>query len=207
MRNRPDDPLLDAISRVVSWTLRFDPETLDALSKLDGRIVAIELLGIGKTVYVLPGPDSVRLQGVCTTPTDVTIAGKPIDLLSLARQEEVTHTGAVTITGDLVIAREFEAVLKNLNIDWEEIVSLATGDFFAHKLGNVARGLRAWVLDSQATLERDVSEYLRYEQQLVPQPRELERFFGSVDRLRDDVERLEKRLNRVTVRDHRSSGQ
>ena len=40
--------LMDAMSRGISWFLRFDPETLDALSKLDGRVIAIEVLGMTK---------------------------------------------------------------------------------------------------------------------------------------------------------------
>ncbi len=189
---------LDAISRAISWALRFDPETLDALSKLEGQVVAIELLGIDKTIYVLPERRGVRLRRACASPANVTITGKPFDLLALAQADEVTHTGAVAITGDLAIAQEFEALLKNLDIDWEEIVSLATGDFLAHKLGNVVRALRSWALESRTTLEADVAEYLRYEQMLVPQTRELERFLGSVDCLRDDVDRLEQRVSRLT---------
>ena len=145
----------------------------------------------------MPQRQGVVLQGACASSPDVRITGKLIDLLSLTRQQEVTHSGAVNITGDLAVAREFETLLKNLNIDWEEAVSPATGDFLAHKLGNAARRLRAWARGSRTSFEEDVSEFLRYERRLVPQPGELDQFLGAIDRLRDDVERLEQRVGRM----------
>ena len=64
---------------------------------------------------------------------------------------------------------------------------------FADALGSVLRGLQ----QAARSLAQNVVEYLRAEQPALPRRDDLRGFLDAVDALRDDVERLDKRIARL----------
>ena len=77
-------------------------------------------------------------------------------------------------------------------------MSIFVGDPLARQAGNLARGALRWWRRTRETLRQDVAEYLVEEQHMVARREYLDEFFGAVDRLRDDVARMEKRIGRLT---------
>jgi ubiquinone biosynthesis accessory factor UbiJ len=104
------------------------------------------------------------------------------------------------INGDAETAQVFSRLLKQADLDWEELLSRYTCDAAAHQIGNLFRGLRAWGRDAAGRVSRDFAEYLQYETRDLPPRPEVEAFLNGVDRLRDDAERLEARLKRAAAR-------
>jgi ubiquinone biosynthesis protein UbiJ len=76
----------------------------------------------------------------------------------------------------------------------EEELSRVIGDVAAHQVGNAARAFLEFGRRAAGTLAQNVAEYLQEEGRDVPARTEAEEFNVEVDRLRDDVERLEARL-------------
>jgi len=68
----------------------------------------------------------------------------------------------------------------------------------AHRAGELARGFRGWARDASTTIGSNIREYLQEESRDVPSRYEVERFASSVNALRDDVARLEARIDRLT---------
>jgi ubiquinone biosynthesis protein UbiJ len=93
------------------------------------------------------------------------------------------------------VARKYRELAHLLRPDLEEEFSLAIGDVPAHQLGRLARTAFAWGRQAAATAALNVAEYLAHERaDLVPRA-EAEQFTSGVDRLREDVDRLEARIN------------
>ncbi len=107
----------------------------------------------------------------------------------------------VTVTGDGALAREILYIAQNLRWDVEEDLSLVVGDIAAHRMVAAARGLRRWQRDSAANFTRSLAAYWTEEQPLVASKRDIEHFVRAVDTLRDDVARLEKRIERLLKKD------
>jgi ubiquinone biosynthesis protein UbiJ len=96
--------------------------------------------------------------------------------------------------GDADIARKYRELANFLKPDLEEELSLLVGDVPAHQLGRFARGAVGWGQRAAATAVRNVAEYLAHERaDLVPRA-EADQFTRGVDRLREDVDRLEARI-------------
>jgi ubiquinone biosynthesis protein UbiJ len=89
---------------------------------------------------------------------------------------------------------------KRANIDWEEPLSKLFGDSVAHEVGRGVRGLVSWARVASETFSSDLGEYLREERRLTPTQLEVDDFTAHVDRVRDDVERLELRIARLDRR-------
>ena len=59
------------------------------------------------------------------------------------------------------------------------------------------RGLLSWARAATETFACDMGEYLREERRLTPTRFEVDDFASDVDKVRDDVERLEIRIARL----------
>jgi ubiquinone biosynthesis protein UbiJ len=71
------------------------------------------------------------------------------------------------------------------------------GDVAAHEAGEFARRLGAWGRDAAETLGRNLSEYLQEESRALPTRYEADAFRDGVEKLRDDVARMDARLKHL----------
>ncbi|MCW5582008.1 MAG: hypothetical protein KIS72_11765, partial [Luteimonas sp.] len=73
-------------------------------------------------------------------------------------------------------------------------LSRVVGDVAAHRIAESGRTLRRWAESGGDNLARSFAEYWTEEQPLIAAGDDVARFTAEVDRLRDDVARLEKRI-------------
>ena len=186
--------LTDIIANVLNRGLPRSPRAQQLCAQLEGRSVAIE---VGELARFHVASNGATLQ-ITTgdTAADVTLAGGPLSLLALAGDapESVVQRGAVTISGDAQLAQQFRELAKLLRPDLEDDLSYVLGDVPAHQLGRLARLGAGWTRKAATTTLTNLAEYLGHERHdLVPR-NEGEQFLHGVDRVREDVERLEARL-------------
>ncbi|UCE88534.1 MAG: SCP2 sterol-binding domain-containing protein [Pseudomonadota bacterium] len=192
--------IVGALESALNTWLRLDPATPTRLAQFSGKVIAMHLRGLELTLYLLPDSQGVQIQSRHDGEADTTISGTPLGLVDMTLGGQGANTlfkGDVSISGDVELGQAFKQILDDMDIDWEEWLSRLTGDVLAHKLGNLVRGLAEWGLESGKTLGRDISEYLEHEGRFVVTRPALEPFLAAVDTLRDDVERLEARIQRL----------
>ena len=191
--------VLSGLEITLNRYLALDPDVLLRLADLNGKLIAVELRGIGMTLTMAPHGGGIQILNDYRGQPDTVISGMP---LSLARtghggDRGALFAGEVEIRGDVALGQRFEAILREIDIDWEEQLSRLVGDVAAHQVGRLVRDTMAWGAKSADTLSRDVSEYLQEESRQLPQRDEVDAFLGAVDNLRDDVARLEARVHRL----------
>ena len=182
--------------------LRLDGDTLRSLGDLDGRVFCLRINKEGKgeqgqTMYFFPSEGGFLIRPDHDGKVDVTITGNPPAFLKLVMGEfapTLTGTGQMQITGDLELGQRFQKILKNVDIDWEEYLSRYVGDVAAHRIGHVARQFRGWARHVGQTLRQDFAEVMTEELQVAARPEAVQDFMDRVDRVRADVDRLEKRI-------------
>ena len=180
--------------------LNLDPNAKTRLHALAGKVLAVEFSDLPLTLYFLPTNDDLQIFSQYDGVVDTHLRGSSLQLLSMgasARPGESLFKGEVSIEGDIDLGQQFQTILRNLDIDWEERLSYVVGDVAAHKLGNAARGLVQWSRQAAQSLQDNLGEYLKFEANSVPARFEIDRFQQQVDTLRDDVERLQARIERL----------
>jgi ubiquinone biosynthesis protein UbiJ len=131
-----------------------------------------------------------------TAAPDVTFTLTPgIALRMLGGDSEAWQKAVVG--GDGALAREILYVAQNLKWDAEEDLSRVVGDVVAHRMVSAAGQLRRWQRDSARNMSNAMAAYWTNESQLIAPKQEVERFVRDVDTLRDDVARLEKRIEQL----------
>lgn len=191
-----------ALEKALNQCLRLDPESLARITRLEGRVIAVEVAGLGQTLYLVPTATGLRLQRVFEGEPDVTLRGAPLSLARLGLSDHPTEVfgQGVEMRGDAQLGRKLQRILEGLRIDWEEALSHLSGDVVAHQLGNALRGLLAWGRNSSETLGRDVAEYFQEESRDLVTRAELDPFLDGVDKLRSDLDRLGQRVQRLQAR-------
>jgi ubiquinone biosynthesis protein UbiJ len=193
-------PAVESLETALNAYLSLDPEASRRLADLSGRVIAIEVQGVGLRLYLVPGPHGVQILRRIEGDPDCVLSGTPIALARLGasrEQADELFSGGVRVSGDTEVGQRFGRILGSLDVDWEEQLSRVTGDLLAHQVGRGLRGLLRWAGGARRTLEQDLGEYVQEELRLLPGRLEVEAFLGDVDDLRDEVERLEARVARL----------
>ena len=192
--------ILEPAQKLINDVLQTDPDLLSDVVAMDGKVMAVELIGPDKTIYIMPQKDGIHLQHEYEGDVHVLIKGSPFALLKMARQKDdqpASFDGDVEISGDLALGQHLQQMIKRLDLDWEELLSHKIGDVAAHQVGNFVRSFSTWAKESHESMEQNVGEYLRIESEIVPNRIEIDGFMNDVDDLRSDVDRLEQRIARL----------
>lgn len=101
------------------------------------------------------------------------------------------------LSGSADFAECLGFVFRHLEWDSEADLARLLGDIPAHRIDRMAKASLRQAGESLERLGRNVVEYLTEESGALVGADELESFNRSVSTMRDDVERLEKRLQRL----------
>lgn len=112
----------------------------------------------------------------------------------LALQGNDRLMGAVHIAGSAEFADALGFVLRNLRWDIEEDLSRAVGDIAAHRIVGALEVLATWQKQAALNLAENLGEYLTEERPALVKAGDVAAFASDAGRLRDDLARLEKRV-------------
>lgn len=129
----------------------------------------------------------------------VTITLTPGLALRIGARDE-TAWREIGVSGDTDFAAALSHVARNLRWDIEEDLSRVFGDIAAHRMAESGRVFRRWGERAFENTGRSFAEYWTEEQPLIASAQDLEQFNREVDRLRDDVARLDKRMDSLKSR-------
>jgi ubiquinone biosynthesis protein UbiJ len=169
----------------------------DELRSHAGRTARIEAFPFSLSLTVLDNGE-VALAAADAEPS-VTARLTPGLALRLAAADE-TAWKEVDISGDTEFASTLHRLARHLRWDIEEDLSRVVGDIAAHRMAESGRVFRRWSGQALENTGRTFAEYWTEEQPLIAAGRDLEAFNRAVDHLRDDVARLEKRIDTILAR-------
>jgi ubiquinone biosynthesis protein UbiJ len=165
----------------------------ERLRAFAGRRVKLSLLPFEASFIIaesgdfLPAPEGAAAEAaIILTPTAA------LRLLADRPPEQL-----VKVEGDSDLATEIGKVLRQLQWEYEEDLSRIVGDIPAHQLVSMGKRAAAESKRQATSLAGMLAEYWLEEQPLIAKRRHLEQFSKDVDALRDDVERLAKRLEKL----------
>lgn len=128
---------------------------------------------------------------------DATVIIPPSLLLRLVAKDEAAKR-QIIIEGDTHLATVLAKVFANMRWDYEDDLSNLIGDIPANKIGNFGRQTANTLKETSLNIAEMLSEYWQEEMPMIAKKRHIEQFNSEVDTLRADVERVEKKLAKLT---------
>ena len=191
-----------ALERLFDGLMALDPSLKDDLAPLEGKVIGLRLESADPAspitcLYLFPGPWGIRVTDRHEGKPNVMISGTlpALARMGLGEKGEGLFEGDVTIVGDAGAAQRFQDALKRMDPDFEGLLARATGDIVARQATVLLQGLWHWSRRTAQDIPRNLGETLSEEWRIIAPPLALAAFCEDVDRLRDDTDRLEARLN------------
>lgn len=189
----------------MTMTFNFAPAAINHLLNNEPRAKARVAAHAGKVALFNLGVMNVKLRAgadgfIESAPDDeppqVTIYVKPADL-PLILQHRDRAFSYVRIEGDADFANAISQVSQMVEWDAEEDLSKLVGDIAAVRFVAGGKAFVDGVKSTQQKIAENLAEYFLEENPMLMRPRAVSDFAGEVAKLRDDVERLSKRIDKL----------
>ena len=180
--------------------LECDPERLDELQKIEGKVVGLKVKEIDTTIFLRVTDHALEsVEDVDVAPDVqliVSMKALPDYFLGVDRNQQIKN-GDIEIIGDTHVASIFHNTLREVEIDWEELLAARVGDTLAHQVGSGAKKVNRVLRTIRENVQLDTRDYLQDNLQVAVTQSEVDQFVQDVDTLRAQVDRLEARLKRL----------
>ena len=185
--------------------LKLDDDSQQRLKKLSGKSLQV-------TIKELPWPllfsfsEQIDVRTVMTLENDSEPSPEPVDCLIELNLEtlpklkdssqltQLIQQKQLNLIGDMYVAQTFSALLKDLDVDWEEQLSHYTGDVMAHQTFTTMRALFDTAKSQIEQGAIELGEHLTQSNSIAVKPSEMLEFSRSVNDLRSASERLSARI-------------
>lgn len=187
----PDSPLNQTAAAVLNRMLAREAWARDKLSPFAGRVVRLEAPPfLLQWAIAEDGTFAANDDGTPAVTIGVALASLPFALL-----DPQAATRDVRLQGDAEFAQALSFVLQNLRPEPEEELARFVGDAAAVRIvGFVRLSASHWRQLAERMLD-NTANYVVTENPMVVGRDEVSAFVQDVARLRDDVARLEKRID------------
>jgi ubiquinone biosynthesis protein UbiJ len=197
--------MTSGIELAMKQLLKLDDDSQQRLKKIAGKSLQV-------TIKELPWPllftfsNQIDVRAVITPDNDLEPTSEPVDCLIELNLEtlpklrdssqltQLIQQKKLNLVGDIYVAQTFSALLKDLDIDWEEQLSGYTGDVVAHQ---TFASMRALFDTAKTQIEQgaiELGEHLTQSNSIAVKPSEMMGFSRGVTRLRSATERLSARI-------------
>jgi ubiquinone biosynthesis accessory factor UbiJ len=188
-------PLPHPAASALNHVLRSAPLAMERLRKHAGRTAAFHVgpVTLAFTIQTT-GEVAAAIPGAAR---DLDARLSPFLLLRLAAHEEAAFR-EIEMQGDMELGQDISFLARNLTWDVEDDLSRVVGDIAAHRIVAAARGAREWGRDASLRVAQGAAEYWTEESPLIATRVKIDSFVEGVAELRDAVERLAKRIEKLS---------
>ncbi|CAG0955763.1 hypothetical protein MTYP_00451 [Methylophilaceae bacterium] len=190
------------LTRVLNHLFNQNTWAKDQLQPFGGKTVRFSIPPVSATLTVLED-GSLAAAGETAEPDAAVTVPPPVALRLLA--DDDAAAALVTLEGDTELAAALARALRGMSWEYEEDLSKVIGDIPAHQLSEFGRKAVAEVKSQGLNLAQMLSEYLQEEQPVIAKKYPVDKFIREVDILREDTERLAKRIEKLTAELNNSS--
>ena len=180
--------------RAINHVLKSAPLALERLRKHAGRTAAFHV-GPMTLAFTVQTTGEVT-SAVSGAARDLEVRISPFLLPRLALHDEAAYR-EIEMQGDMELGQEISFIARNLTWDVEEDLSRVIGDIPAHRVVSTAREMGKWGREAALRMAQGATEYWTEESPLIASRVKIDSFVREVAELRDAVERLEKRVERL----------
>ena len=198
-------PLLAALGRalelVINRALALDPETSERLVALDGRRIELHLQAPKLSMSVSVDGQRLRVGPArADAEPDLSLRATASALFSMLLPDNArtVPVGALKISGDAELAQRVQRLLRDYSPDLDAAFAGVFGDIIGVQIARTLRSAFAAVSGGAKRFAQDSADYLTEERRDVVSKVEQAIFFDEVDDLRDGVDRLAARVDRLT---------
>ncbi len=181
---------------LLNHLLNQQPWSKDQLCRYAGKTVHIAVPPVALHLLIESNGEFAALTAAENSAPDASLSLPATAAFKLLLQQPF-DASQLTLTGDTELGAAVGKILRSLSWDVEEDLSQVIGDIPAHKLVSAGKQAVQEARRQITSLGGMFAEFWQEEDPLIAKRRHLEQFARDVDVLRDDTERLAKRIEKL----------
>ena len=192
-----------ALQASLNRALALDPDTRQALTALDGRHIDLTLEAPALAMRISVHGEALEVGPVDHREADLAVRSSlsgvlaQLPLLAKSRSAQANTAGRVRVAGDAELARRLQQLAKGFDPDWQLPFVRVFGEVLGVQVANTLRSALQHARRGASDLAHTAAEFVTEESRDVVPRGELDAFHDDVDVLRDDLERLAARVQRL----------
>jgi len=192
-----------ALQAALNRALALDPDTRQALTALDGRHIDLTLEAPALAMRISVHGEALEVGPVDHREADLAVRSSlsgvlaQLPLLAKSRSAQANTAGRVRVAGDAELARRLQQLAKGFDPDWQLPFVRVFGEVLGVQAANTLRSALQHARRGASDLAHTAAEFVTEESRDVVPRGELDAFHDDVDVLRDDLERLAARVQRL----------
>ena len=187
-------PLNSTFALFVNHLLAQEAWAKSKLQAHAGKIACIDLQAIALRIKV--AADGMLVEAEADVLADVTIRLRLSDLPLIAQNRERAFS-YVKVEGDADFANTISHLSQHLRWEAEEDLSKLFGDVAAVRMVSTAKSIVQTAQQAHQAIQENLAEYFLEENPMLVRPVAVQAFGVEVNKCRDDVERLIKRIEKL----------
>lgn len=165
------------------------------LQKHSGKSLKLCITDIKLSFYFIVRQDHIYVYTEFSESPDTIIQATSFTFLKQLKSNAVESD--LHIEGDVDFAQDLFHLLKGIRFNWEEYLSYFIGDL---PTNSIQKFIHQFKDSSHNIIDRskeDIVEFIQEEQKFIPTREEVDDFYDDVMELRNTIDRLEARWNRL----------
>lgn len=174
-----------------SLSMRIYKEHFEA--SLHNKIIKINFLDLDKSIFLHFQDEYISILEH-SDKFDVEIAGKVVSFIfySISRDKEL-YSSKINISGDIESANSLNKLIKNTQF-FRAIIFELLGENLTSTFFSFLEPLEASMNKSNEHYKDSLSEFLKYDINVIPTKEEVNKFLDDVDDIKSRTERLRKKI-------------
>jgi ubiquinone biosynthesis accessory factor UbiJ len=201
--------MAEGLEKAINLALSLDPASNTLLKNHQGKVLQFEITSLNKRFYIRILTEKISVLTQHDDQPDTLIKGNffafinqviPFAPNSSTQRQDSDRINSFIIEGDTELAHDVQRLMKNFDSHWEEYCSFFIGDTATQKMSQLWQRLSQTSHSLVKRALEDAQDYIQEEQSFVPSPEEVDDFYEEVEQLRNNIDRLEARGQRLLER-------
>lgn len=182
--------------QLLNQALHLDPAFAERAKTLEGSRFLLNIQGIGSFLLTIDEAQLKLASATPDTPADAALTAAPFTLWRLFHGETALLADC-DLQGDSRLLARWQRLFQDSDVDWGEHLSRIIGVPLANFLEANAAAQAQHFQQRQQRLHEQLHDYLCYEGKILANPQEVRLLLNAIDDLRNDLARLEQRLQQL----------
>jgi ubiquinone biosynthesis accessory factor UbiJ len=198
----PPLPLMLMFEKSINQRLKQDTLSLQRLQKLNGLVFEVSLRDPALCFFITPTHEGILLLRQHEAFADARILASSLGLLRASRAEhkmDALFNGDIQIEGNQAAAESLLRILGNIDSDpfarLADKIGAAPAGFIERKVDRIRSQAKIW----RRTRQLESVDFMVYERALLVGPDVLQAQLDEIDTLRDRVDHLAVRIERLVA--------
>ena len=194
--------VIKKIENYINKILSKDEYTLHQLKKINNKVIVFKFSNTKIKIYIIPVINGLSISMTSKRKADVLKNTTPSNFIKMLLSSRYNVSGTpvdMQVEGDISIAHDFEKIMRDLEIDIEDPMSNLLGDTLSYQIVRFTRRIGEVSLKSSEIMIKNLSEYLKFEVEMLPDELLIDEFLKEVDSIRNDVERVSQRIDNCSL--------